>query len=713
MKLEIVMLRPLVLISFLIAFAGRCADELRPHPRLLFTAAGIADLKKKIAAEPWAKQWAEMKSSAEKALTQKLELPPRGGNWSHNYVCPEHAARLKQGKKIGPWEWEHICPIGNHILKGDPSVAHLDFDGNSISSIHGNLSQQVLQQALVFQLSGDERFVQRAREILLAYAERYSSYPMHDNQGRPGKGAHVESQSLSEASWLIPMAQGADLIWNFLKADEQKVLTEKLFRAALKDVILPAKLGIHNIQCRHNSAIGLCGFLLGDKSLIDIAIDDPKRGYRQQMKLGVQADGMWCEGSWGYHFFTIEGVWSLTEAARNCGIDLYGPELKRMFDAPFALAAPNHVLPAFNDSGEIRLDREADLYEFGFARYPNPLYAPLLRDSSRSGAKAFYFGAKDLPPPETSTHGSHNEASGYAVLQRGSGIDATWLCLKYGPHGGGHGHPDKLSFVLYSRGQMLAIDSGTKAYGSPVHAGWDKTTLAHSTLIVDEESQAPATGKCLAFGTEKGIDYAIADAGPIYKGVEFTRAAAMLDQDTILFVDQIHCAKPARLDIAYHQVRAWENLPAGEAWKAPKVNGYKYIESANLFKARNGFKLELNANKIHTAVWLAPGEPTDVITGTGIGANTTDKVPMSLFRRTAAQTAFIWAVTLDGKPVKFEKLECSESGKPLPQSDAAAVRFSSGDHAWDVLVNPSKRAVRISIPNGPEWKSDAIFAIRN
>ncbi len=77
--------------------------------------------------------------------------------------------------------------------------------------------------------------------------------------------------------------------------------------------------------------------------------------------------------------------------------------------------------------------------------------------------------------------------------------DATWLCLKYGPHGGGHGHPDKLNFVLYSRGQILGVDPGTAAYGVPIQNEWYKSTLAHNTLVVDEENQKPAEGKSLAF----------------------------------------------------------------------------------------------------------------------------------------------------------------------------------------------------------------------
>ncbi len=52
------------------------------------------------------------------------------------------------------------------------------------------------------------------------------------------------------------------------------------------------------------------------------------------MRKGVSPDGVWWEGAWGYHFYTLSALWSLTEAARNCGINLYSDELKRMFDAP-------------------------------------------------------------------------------------------------------------------------------------------------------------------------------------------------------------------------------------------------------------------------------------------------------------------------------------------------------------------------------------------
>ena len=127
------------------------------------------------------------------------------------------------------------------------------------------------------------------------------------------------------------MAQGADLVWDTLSEADRARSPTKLFLPAARDVILPHRMGIHNIQCWKNSAVGLTGFLLGDDALIKAAIDDPDRGYRAQMAKGVQGDGVWHEGAWGYHFYTLSALWPLTEAARNAGIDLYGEPLKKMF----------------------------------------------------------------------------------------------------------------------------------------------------------------------------------------------------------------------------------------------------------------------------------------------------------------------------------------------------------------------------------------------
>ena len=427
-------------------------------------------------------------------------------------------------------------------------------------------------------------------------------------------------------------------------------------------------MGIHNIQNWKNSAVGLTGLLLGDDALIRAAIDDPDRGYRVQMAKGVQPDGAWFEGAWGYHFYTLSALWSLTEAARNCGIDLYGEPLKKMFLAPVQLAMPNGMLPAFNDSTEV--NARNDLYELAWARYHDPAFARGFPAGNRRGDFALWFGDDQPPALGAASLGSRNSlASGYAILERGDREQATWLCLKYGPHGGGHGHPDKNNFILYARGQVLFPDPGTRLYGSPLHNEWDKVTLAHNTLVVDGASQAEATGKSLAFGD----NFAMTDAGNIYPGVKFLRTAVMLTENLVLFVDRVIADQPHTFDLAIH-LTAKPESPGGE----PVELAYKHVRDAHRIAAADGMRWAWNGG----AIVLAGNEPLEVITATGPGRSTEDRVPMAIFRRKGMRADYIWAARLDSAPVK---LTAADGG----------ITVESAGARWVVNVDVEKALVDV------------------
>lgn len=639
--------------------------NLPSHPRLLFNREGIAQLKERINRYDWAKaQWDALKKRADAALKEPINLPPRGGNWWHYYACPKHGVSLRTGKQIGEWRWEHVCPVDNEVLQSDPTKPERDYDGVVIMSVHGRYANLVRDLGIVYQVTGDRRYAEKAKEILLAYAERYLSYPLHNIQGKPQiGGGRVGPQTLDESTWLIPMAQGADLIWETLTEAERQTLTQKLFLPAAREVILPHKMGVHNIQCWKNSAVGLVGFLLGDEQLIKEAIDNPEQGYWTQMRKGVSPDGVWWEGAWGYHFYTLSALWHLTEAARNCGINLYGVEFRRMFDAPFKFMMPNWRLPAFNDSTEVALLTEIGfarfgvtqpIYELAYARYRKPIYAELLARGERRSDFALWFGVGELPKPKPLKWRSANyPASGYAILAKGDGEQATWICLKYGPHGGWHGHPDKLNFVLYARGQVLAIDPGTARYGVPIHGGWYRTTLAHNTLVVDEANQRPAEGKCLVFGSERGVDFVVADAGDIYDGVQFRRAIAMLDENAIVVVDRVRCECERLLDLALHLQGQWAKLPEGKVWTPPNKDGYRYLTDAQVRETEGLTNIALSVRQDwQIALSLLPDASSQLITALGVGpGGTTDKVPTIILRRRTQGLTVAWGISLEGQPL--------------------------------------------------------------
>lgn len=649
-------------------FTGEMTEmELPEHPRLLFNRSGISELSERINRYDWVKvQWDALKRRADEALKEPINLPPRGGNWWHYYACPKHGVPLRTGKRIGEWRWEHICPVDSEVFLGDPTKPERDYDGVVIMSVHGRYANLVRDLGIVYQITGDRRYAEKAKEILLAYADRYLSYPLHDIRGKPTiGGGRVGPQTLDEAVWLIPMAQGADLIWETINETERQVLTQKLFMPASREVILPHRMGVHNIQCWKNSAIGLVGFLLGDEQLIWEAIENPERGYWAQMKKGVSEDGAWWEGAWGYHFYTLSALWHLTEAARNCNINLYGTELKRMFDAPLKFMMPNWKLPAFNDSTEVELLREIGfarfaitqpIYELAYARYREPIYANLLAKSDRRNDFALFFGVGELPKPQPLKWRSANyPSSGYAILARGEDEQARWLCLKYGPHGGGHGHPDKLNFVLYARGQVLVLDPGMARYGVPIHAGWYRTTLAHNTLVVDEANQKPAEGRCLAFGGENEVDFVVADAGDIYDGVQFRRALFLLGENSIVVIDRVRCDRERLLDLAFHLRGKWANLPKGETFTPPSKDGYRYLTEATIREVKDSASIAIDVRPDWRVTFKAlANAPFNLITALGIGpGGTEDKVPVLILRRKARNLTAVSLISLTNRAPKL------------------------------------------------------------
>ncbi len=116
--------------------------------------------------------------------------------------------------------------------------------------------------------------------------------------------------------------------------------------------------------------------------------------------------------------------------------------------------------------------------------------------------------------------------SGYAVLR--AGRPETYLLLKYGPHGGGHGHPDKLSLILNACGAPVSPDLGTPGYGIALNQTWYRRTVSHNTVVIDGLSQPPNEGRLNRFDGSGEEGFLSADASVAweegsYRGVRMRR----------------------------------------------------------------------------------------------------------------------------------------------------------------------------------------------
>ncbi len=595
-----------------------------PQTWLLVDSAEIEAAREKARTQPWARATLDhLVAQAEEAVRRPAAVPDGVGQWPHWYSCKKDGARLVTDSPT-----DHRCPVCGTVYHGDP------YDAVVVGGRHNRLSVQVRALGLAYRFTARAEFARRAGEILGGYADRYRKYPRHNVNGEDKVGGgRIMAQTLDESTWLIPVAFGYALVRGTLDPALRAHIESDLLKAAA-DAIREHRLGIHNIQCWKNSAVGVVGFATGDGALVREAIDDPERGFRVQIAKGVTEEGLWWEGSLGYHAYTMQALWPLAEAARHAGVDLYDDRYRRLYDAPLALSLPNGDSPGFNDSAGGNITSYGPLYEIAFARWKRPEYGHVLVNASRNSIESLLYGAADPPSgPVVPTESALLPSSGFAVLRSGP----TAVAVRYGTHGGGHGHPDKLNIVTFAGGRLFGLDPGSINYGVPLHREWYRSTIAHNTVSVDGQLQANTGGQL-----EKWEKTALSvEANQAYPGVRLRRS---LKLTAGRLADRFECSSDAihTYDWAFHApgrlTTSLDLQPRTEPLGAG--SGYQHISS--LKQARTDGEWWARWENGGAAVTLrfqaAPG--TEVFTGAGPGKDPAESIPLIIVRRKGQQTVY-------------------------------------------------------------------------
>jgi len=331
----------------------------------------------------------------------------------------------------------------------------------------------------------------------------------------------------------------------------------------------------------------------------------------------------------------------------RAGTDLFrNSRLRSMFDAPLRMMMPNGRLPAFNDSHETSALGSV-LYESAFTHWGDLNYAWARDKSNRRDWQSLLFGVPELPKPDAPVLQSFDfTATGIAVLRAGAGPERTYLALDYGPHGGGHGHPDKLSFVFYGLERTLALDPGCVSYGLKIHSQWYKQTVSHNTILVGEQSQEPCTGQCTYFATGPSVGAVQATADRAYEDVKMARTALLTDRYLVL-LDELASDDPETYDWAYHDYGTLAVDPSvsltGQEEPLGTEAGYQYLTGVQRAKTNKPWgatwTLDEKTGQRVRLDMLAPATE-EVITALGPGVSPSEKVPALLVRRQAKSTVY-------------------------------------------------------------------------
>ncbi|MFA5651126.1 MAG: heparinase II/III family protein [Proteiniphilum sp.] len=458
----------------------------------------------------------KLKKTVDDRREHSLRVPLLEGGHGHDYFCPIH-------NQVFRFDWDkphaHYCSLCDKYWEDNNK-----FDWAWINHVHLHNRLYLTACMYLYIVTGEVQYAEYIRDMMLDYASKYLTYLNHDTARRTGPwGGKMFGQSLDEAVWASDACRAYRIAKPVMTEEEiRKIETGYLTPCA--DLLL-GRRGDANWQVWHNSGLIALGISLQNDSIIDIAVNDPECGYHVQMDRHVLDDGWWGEGSPVYHYYPLQAMLLSADAVRCRGINLYDDKLYKMLAAPASAVYADLFFPSHNDGwyGE-SLVAQAHLYEIAYTRYEDPFFLDVLSQCYRYTERNSVEALLNNSPIETaaalaSWPSVHFKDAGFAVLRSG---DRTAV-LKYGPHGGGHGHPDKLSISFHDGEKEIISDMGTSAYGVPAFTGWYRKTLSHSTLTVDGKDQRETTGELVSFEVTRQGGEVKARVSDAYPGVEMER----------------------------------------------------------------------------------------------------------------------------------------------------------------------------------------------
>ena len=566
-----------------------------------------------------------------------------------------------------------------------------DTVANTAGKVHDRLSYRAGGLGFAYALTGDEKYAKGAREILVGYAQKYADYPRHGGRNK-SDSSKITFQRLSEAMWLIPQIEGYDYIYNsgVLSDADKKLINDGLIRPAIEEIrrATPAdevssrtkkdaawrtkepadavKGDYPNWLNFYNTATLMAGIVTQDQNMIDLGIAD----LRTAIASGIGADGMWGEGAIGYQLFAMAVMTPAFEAAARQGIDLWGASngrFKQLFDSPLRYAYPDGTLPGINDSGRGKLGSwQTMVYDLGYLRYGDNRYAFLLNDTQRQlhFSEGIYQPThvfETLPEPPSVVYGSTLfESLGYSILRNNN----IYALMDYGPHGGVHGHYDKLNLLLFAappnaKGDEIGGEPQMHSYDQALHPQWTTQTIAHNTMAVDEQSQMANDGKILVYEDTPQIKIMRAESAGSYPGVLLDRTVVVLP-DAVIDLYNGQSALSHTWDRTFRYQGKLAQMPiALNTGPLGKSEGYQHITVFGLRTATETWQGDWDTKVGKFQVNIAGAKGQQITMGTG-----PDKEDMAIARQIGNRANFGAAYALDSwnNPVQSAQWIQSENG---------------------------------------------------
>lgn len=660
--------------SALAASATWPAATFPPPPRLATTTEALAILQTDPAV---AERRSRTLAQADAQLAAPVELPDGSASWIFYYACPQHGTRLEAQSPEA-----HRCPTCGEVFSDERTQASWR------TTLHYAAEHAALQLAWAYAFSQEDRYAAEVRRILLHFAQAYASYPARrDRWGREGAlapwGGRRYVQSLDEAVGATRLAPAYDLVRNSpVWSDAERQQVELDFFRATADSLLVFNLGISNHQTWLNAGLMHIASVLGDAALIQQVLT-MTGGVKDQLHRSVGDDGLWYEGAIAYHNYALQAMVAIADATRRVGIPVHEhPRFRSMITAPAQAAFSDGFFAAINDSDRVHLGIFNWAFDWAEAVYAEPGFA-----------------ARIQRVPDD----SHVlEASGLAFLRLpGEGFHHTAV-LDFGPHGGGHGHYDKLNLIFHAGGHEWLLDPGRLTYSHAEYQTWVKTTAAHNTVVLGGTSQQATTGTLRWLESGPGWTATAVESRQAYPGALLRRYVVLLE-DLLVDLFEVTAPEETQIDWLWHldgalQPKGLELTEAGETLGSE--SGYQHLRSVQSLVIAPGQTLVFR-RATGAGMEVLPIEPeTPLLLATGIGRTIDHAVPTLVRRRQANHTVFATLLFPEGSPRPIVHGPTARGG------DRYELILERAGRRWQLQLGPS--APRIDLLSPSERPEDRL-----
>ena len=459
----------------------------------------------------------------------------------HPYIYHNTEGWQEVKKKINQYDmyqpaWREYLRLSEEWEVTDPIE---DRDYCYLTQVEHN----IMATAYCYALTGEEKYAKK----LLNFFRRFSD----GEKGYPYKKKGCNQSYVQEGHFFQHIAIAYDIVYNsasFTKKDHEAIeYCLRLYMEILDNHIRSGHISnwlISEIQ----GAI-YCAMVLQDVERIDRFVFG-KGGNIEQFTKGIFNDGWWHECSMGYNTWVSSMMLHIAHALKPFGYDIvhqkfavpfnkevsstYALEapkvlsgmynrkwggncrnaigIKDMFDATLPFLDYRGVMFGVADSDEKKLSgvHWGSTYDLAYTYYKDKAYVPIMK---RDTNKDPIFGHPNLPDVEVTTdkQNAYSDNIGIVMLRsqkpERAQSEQIQAVLRYGSHGGAHGHfdiCDLLSVMRYGR-SFFNPENCWWGYGHFMYKFYVQCSLTKNMVVVDDKMQVPADSRRFLFHRGKGF----------------------------------------------------------------------------------------------------------------------------------------------------------------------------------------------------------------